>query len=250
MDKDTSFSGCYILRSKNPQYRNSCYIGFTVNPPRRIKQHNGEIVGGAFKTRTKQPWEMTLVIWGFPTRNLALKFEWTWQHPTQSKDLQNVNWNKIFNDNGGRRHYLTNLEIMKEMLKINLWSRLSLKICVQCKDVYENLIGSKLPQHIKIELSDINSLPFDDVHEYPQPGAQGNLRCLLCKKDAEPNQYNWIICPSCGTLLHLRCLAMRMIQETPLAGSALIPIYGTCPSCMVKLFWRDLVEIRNQLPDE
>ena len=65
------FAGCYLLRSKNPSFKEACYVGFTVDPPRRLKQHNGKIQGGAFKTHTKRPWEMTIVVYGFPTRKHA-----------------------------------------------------------------------------------------------------------------------------------------------------------------------------------
>jgi hypothetical protein len=47
---------CYLLTSLQPRYAQHTYIGFTVNPQRRIRQHNGEISAGAKKTRTKRPW--------------------------------------------------------------------------------------------------------------------------------------------------------------------------------------------------
>jgi structure-specific endonuclease subunit SLX1 len=50
------FFGCYLLTSRNEAYRRHTYIGFTVNPSRRIRQHNGELVQGAKRTRTKRPW--------------------------------------------------------------------------------------------------------------------------------------------------------------------------------------------------
>ena len=50
-----------------------CCCRFTVNPKRRIRQHNGEITSGATRTKKKRPWEMTLCIYGFPTQVAALQ---------------------------------------------------------------------------------------------------------------------------------------------------------------------------------
>lgn len=46
---------CYILRSLNPKYFNRTYTGITNNSVRRLRQHNGELVGGARCTRSIQP---------------------------------------------------------------------------------------------------------------------------------------------------------------------------------------------------
>ncbi|KAK1285283.1 hypothetical protein QJS10_CPB20g00144 [Acorus calamus] len=80
----SSFFACYLLCSLSPRHKGCTYIGFTTNPRRRIRQHNGEIRSGAWRTKRKRPWEMILCIYGFPTNVSALQFEWAWQHPVES----------------------------------------------------------------------------------------------------------------------------------------------------------------------
>lgn len=78
------FNCCYLLESISK--KNLTYIGFTKNPTRRIRQHNGEIVNGlcfilidilgARKTSKWRPWDMLCFVHGFTNSIAALQFEW------------------------------------------------------------------------------------------------------------------------------------------------------------------------------
>ncbi|KAH6814206.1 hypothetical protein C2S51_023224 [Perilla frutescens var. frutescens] len=83
-EEGKGFFACYLLTSLSPRFKGHTYIGYTLNPRRRIRQHNGEIGSGAWRTKSKRPWEMLLCIYGFPTNIAALQFEWAWQHPVES----------------------------------------------------------------------------------------------------------------------------------------------------------------------
>ncbi|KAI0407408.1 GIY-YIG catalytic domain-containing protein [Xylaria palmicola] len=77
----------YVLRSTVSHA--SLYIGSTPNPPRRLKQHNGEAKGGAARTsrRSLRPWEMVALVSGFPGMVPALRFEWALNNPHVSMHI-------------------------------------------------------------------------------------------------------------------------------------------------------------------
>ena len=61
------------------------YVGITNNKDRRLRQHNGEIVGGAKATREKGIWNFYAVLTGFSDHKEALCCEWRIKHPTNSR---------------------------------------------------------------------------------------------------------------------------------------------------------------------
>jgi len=75
-EKTEKPSYVYLLESSS----GATYVGATVDPDRRLRQHNHEISGGAYATGAKvaagEIWDRVCYISGFPTWSAALQFEW------------------------------------------------------------------------------------------------------------------------------------------------------------------------------
>mmetsp|Transcript_31512 Transcript_31512/g.71297 ORF Transcript_31512/g.71297 Transcript_31512/m.71297 type:complete len:581 (+) Transcript_31512:123-1865(+) len=89
-DQESKHYHCYLLRSLDPGHPLKTYIGFTTNPERRLRQHNGDLKnGGARRTkRAGRPWTFVCVVHGFQDKINALQFEWAWQNVHKSKTFR------------------------------------------------------------------------------------------------------------------------------------------------------------------
>ena len=77
---------CYILSPVDRKKEGRVtYVGFTTNPFRRLRQHNGEIKGGAKRTRKHRPWRICAVVGGIPTKFDGLSLEYALQHPYRAR---------------------------------------------------------------------------------------------------------------------------------------------------------------------
>jgi len=75
----------YVLRSTNPDYKRKTYVGCTKDRNRRLRQHNGEIVGGAKRTLKGRPWEMVCFFHNFPDKKTAYQMEYAIHHSGMKK---------------------------------------------------------------------------------------------------------------------------------------------------------------------
>ncbi|KAF7137281.1 hypothetical protein RHSIM_Rhsim07G0060200 [Rhododendron simsii] len=67
----------YLILSTNTPIKT--YVGVTTNFSRRLRQHNGELKGGAKASRIGRPWVCACIIQGFMDRSEACVFESKWK---------------------------------------------------------------------------------------------------------------------------------------------------------------------------
>ncbi|CAL1526323.1 unnamed protein product [Lymnaea stagnalis] len=245
------FYGVYLLYCLNPKYKGRTYIGYTVNPNRRIKQHNtGAHGGGAYRTSGKGPWDMVLIIHGFPNDVSGLRFEWAWQNPNKSRRLRAVpgktSKESLF-------HY--RWRVVCNMLRIAPWSGLSLTIRWLKQNYQLNFpTGLEPPLHIPVVFGPVVSKQIGKQKKSKSQSSQlppscqpaddkdlpfsNNTFCAVCciriqKDDKTLNCLH----PSCAMVAHIICLAKHFLDDP----AKLLPIEGKCPSCQVNLLWGELV---------
>jgi len=173
---------CLISRSELKQYKNRCYIGYTVDPNRRIRQHNaGKQFGGAQKTDNRGPWDMVCIIHGFPNAVSALRFEWAWQNPQKSKRLREVDQLK---KNRKENPFQYRLRVAIEMLNSDPWRRLALTfrwLMPECEVPFPTDL--KPPQHMQIvrgKVEKSNIIVPSEIKDYADIQV-----CSICEADSK-----------------------------------------------------------------
>ena len=100
-------------------------MGYTVDFDRRLRQHNGELVGGAKKTKKWRPWTPICVISGFMDNHEALRFEARVQHPHIGRKPKGVEYAKFVLEGLNKVINLGDGSILKDTKRE--WSPLTIK---------------------------------------------------------------------------------------------------------------------------
>lgn len=151
---------CYILCNSNEKYSNHTYVGFTKCPPRRIRQHNRELTGGAKATQKGAgTWCFMALITNFKTQSNALSCEWKLKH-VDSKRRKNKKYSGI----DGK------IRALNEVLCLGRWTEKCEINNADCqytvyviKEVYEKL-NHNFPPNINVVCGLPLSIARDPEH--------------------------------------------------------------------------------------
>lgn len=113
---------CYILQSLNPKHQHATYVGITNNMTKRIRQHNGEIVGGAKKTSKKRPWGIVGIFFGFADKTTVLQFEWRIHHPPNSRMVKSRRGKIIYKYPSNMYGLDGRLNVISLVLNLKQWT--------------------------------------------------------------------------------------------------------------------------------
>ncbi|KAG6000426.1 hypothetical protein E4U54_001429 [Claviceps lovelessii] len=267
----------YVLRSTVRHA--SLYIGSTPNPPRRLKQHNGDSKGGALRTSTYtlRPWEMITVVSGFPSMVAALKFEWALTNSHISLHIpaeSRVSIATRRKKNGMPRKPIPSLKSV--MANIHLltgvpsFARWPLNVHFFATEAYEawqnRLESTQEPGRRGLRiLTDfagpdrdvpedsqacgVHALPLDyrpmanyveKAHAIIEFEQQGN--CVHCSQELEPGQGLHALCPNdgCKAMGHLDCWSRHALSND--GSGHIIPDQCSCPTCGGNIRWGDMMK--------
>lgn len=118
---------------------NYTYAGISPTPDKRLRQHNGEIKGGAkYTTGRGSGWKHICLISGFKNKIQAMQFEWAVKHvPPRNSGGLIMRMNKVY-----------------QVLNYERWtskSPLAGEIPLEIEWLIEPFIENTLPEYIQLK---------------------------------------------------------------------------------------------------
>lgn len=255
---------CYLLRSLDPRHPTKTYVGFTTNPHKRLRQHNGDLKnGGACKTRRSgRPWTFVLIVHGFPDQRTALQFEWAWQHVGASLAVRNAIGDPSAGALARKRGVKGNLTMLKTLIN-ECESLCNVQQTIfffeeRWKGFFEQIptdsYGTNAHTRISIQvIGSVQEMPFWNdrskkillendgevvANKYNAETVTSNLgmvlaakqqqlNCLLCMRHFFEGE-DTIGCNSCSRRFHEICLELDDDARE-----------GLCPKCTRSINWQE-----------
>ncbi|KAI6182204.1 BMA-NPP-6, isoform e [Aphelenchoides bicaudatus] len=228
---------CLISRSENPTYKNRCYVGYTVDPNRRVLQHNaGRQAGGANRTSNRGPWDMVCIVHGFPNSVSALRFEWAWQNPHKSKRVRDL---YIQKNAKNETPFTFKLRTVCNMLNVDPWKRLALTFRWLLPE-NEQAFPIPLPSHLKVEYGLVQKTKTIVPREFTS--YKLIEECSICgNRIKDLNEYMECLNDGCRAHYHMKCLCEVGLKQTDRLNVHLFPSISTCKLCLQTSLWGDLI---------
>ena len=256
------FYACYLLASKHNDHQDHTYVGFTNRPARRIRQHNGELTMGAFRTKRWRPWEMMLFVCGFPSKIAALQFEWAWQNPRKSRLVWQAA--RALSNVGHPYKLQAKVRILYEMLQLKPWCVHPLRIVhLSSRHLRYVEAAPRAPAHVDCLYGSLSDAAIEKIWLHDkilsraqraraaEAGAKGSPsvidaaaapaskpprqgecdKCILKEpasgrgSEAATRSPYWFAC-NCGAQFHVRCLAAAFDDKVGLQDAAGAAIEG------------------------
>ncbi|KAJ3579861.1 hypothetical protein NPX13_g705 [Xylaria arbuscula] len=270
----------YILRST--VHHSSLYIGSTPNPPRRLKQHNGEAKGGAARTSRKRlrPWEMVGLVSGFPGMVAALKFEWALNNPhislhipAESRITVSTQRKRSGMPKRPRHSMKSILSNVHLLLRVPSFARWPLKLHFFAPDVHGiwnrlcDSASESLRETIPIltdfslspgdtgvstedtNLRGIHALPLDyaPMKQYVEKtrslySFEREGKCIVCDEHLEHGEGLYATCSNPLCEGTGHIACWSKHLLRNNLGEDIIPISGQCPECKGDVVWGDMVK--------
>ncbi|KAF7298152.1 Structure-specific endonuclease subunit SLX1 [Mycena chlorophos] len=252
------FYACYLLKSIQSPSSTATYIGSTPNPPRRIRQHNGELTQGAYKTRNKRPWVMQMIVHGFPSKLTALQFEWAWQHVHRTRHLRDESGKALLSRATGLNNNIRAVRLMIGTHPYKTWP-LHIKLFTEQAVKGWNTAQKTTPplppgftSTIELEGVDgrsgiagtgrkvpicVDDATFTSAHLSKNTALLASGALIRCA-----DSLTTALCPAlgCSAVSHLTCLSQQFLRAAP-SSSHIIPRGGNCHECGTYVLWGDII---------